>query len=170
MHVGASLGMAPRFSTGHLATHNHAIAGVRKSFTSLPDEFLFIDENTRGILALQRAADALVRIVPVGVSSPVADTLFEAAQQALRDVLRFNERLFATLDVQRFFYSVRPYYKPYRVGRQDIAAPTPATSPASTKSTCCSACAAPATRTTRSCWSTRCCSCCRRTRRDCATA
>ena len=119
MHVGASLGMAPRFSTGHLATHNYAIAGVRKSFTSLPDEFLFIDENTRGILALQRAADALVRIVPVGVSSPVADTLFEAAQQALRDVLRFNERLFASLDVQRFFYSVRPYYKPYRVGRQE---------------------------------------------------
>jgi hypothetical protein len=119
MHVGASLGMAPRFSTGHLATHNYAIAGVRKSFTSLPDESLFIDENTRGILALQRAADALVRIVPVGVSSPVADTLFEAAQQALRDVIRFNERLFATLDVQRFFYSVRPYYKPYRVGRQE---------------------------------------------------
>ncbi len=119
MHVGASLGMAPRFSTGHLATHNYAIAGVRKSFTSLPDEFLFIDENTRGILALQRAADALVRIVPIGVSSPVADSLFEAAQQALRDVIRFNERLFTTLDVERFFYSVRPYYKPYRVGRQE---------------------------------------------------
>ncbi|MFO1457586.1 MAG: DUF1864 family protein [Steroidobacteraceae bacterium] len=119
MHVGASLGMAPRFSTGHLATHNFAVAGVRKSFTSLPDELLFIDENTRGILALQRAADALVRIVPIGVSSPVADTLFESAQQALRDVLRFNERLLATLDVERFFFSVRPYYKPYRVGRQE---------------------------------------------------
>jgi hypothetical protein len=119
MHVGASLGMAPRFATSHLATHNHAIAGVRKSFTTLPDEFLFIDENTRGILALQRAADALVRIVPVGVSSPVADALFEAAQAALADVLRVNERLFATLDVERFFYSVRPYYKPYRVGRQE---------------------------------------------------
>ena len=57
LHLGASLGMAPRFSTAHLATHNRARAGVRKSFTSLPDEFLFIDENTRGILSLQRAAD-----------------------------------------------------------------------------------------------------------------
>ena len=47
----------------HLATHNLAVAGVRKSFTSLPDEFLFIDENTRGILSFQRAADALARIV-----------------------------------------------------------------------------------------------------------
>jgi hypothetical protein len=119
LHVGASLGMAPRFSTGHLATHNKAVAGVRKSFTSLPDEFLFIDENTRGILSLQRAADALTAIVPLGVSSPVADVLFEAAAQALRDVLRFNERLFTALDVDRFFYSVRPYYKPYRVGRQE---------------------------------------------------
>ncbi|HZO21294.1 MAG TPA: monodechloroaminopyrrolnitrin synthase PrnB family protein [Steroidobacteraceae bacterium] len=119
LHVGASLGMAPRFSTAHLATHNRAVAGVRKSFTSLPDEFLFIDENTRGILALQQTADALTRIVQVGVSSPVADVLFETAAQGLRNVLRFNARLSELLDVQRFFYSVRPYYKPYRVGRQE---------------------------------------------------
>jgi len=119
LHVGASLGMAPRFSTGHLATHNRARAGVRKSFTSLRDEFLFIDENTRGILSLQRAADALMSVVRLGVSSPVADVMFEAAQQALRDVQRFNDRLIDQLDVDRFFYSVRPYYKPYRVGRQE---------------------------------------------------
>ena len=119
MHVGASLGMAPRFSTGHLATYNRARAGVRKSFTSLPDEFLFIDENARGILSYQRAADALTSIVHLGVSSPVADVMFETAKQALRDVMRFNDRLMTQLDVERFFYSVRPYYKPYRVGRQE---------------------------------------------------
>ena len=119
LHVGASLGMAPRFSTAHLATHNRARAGVRKSFTTLRDEFLFIDENTRGILALQRAADALTGVVHLGVSSPVADVLFEAAKQALRDVIQFNARLMEQLDVERFFYSVRPYYKPYRVGRQE---------------------------------------------------
>jgi hypothetical protein len=118
-HVGAFLGMAPRFSTGHLATHNLAIAGVRKSFTSLPDEFLFIDENTRGILLLQTAADALTRILHIGVSSPVADIPFAIAKQALLDVLKSNERLFTQLNVDRFFYSVRPYYKPYRVGRQE---------------------------------------------------
>jgi len=119
MHVGASLGMAPRFSTGHLATYNMARAGVRKSFTSLVDEFLFIDENTRGILSLQRAADALTSIVHLGVSSPAADVMFAAAKQALGDVIRINDRLMRDLDVARFFYSVRPYYKPYRVGRQE---------------------------------------------------
>jgi hypothetical protein len=119
LHLGASLGMAPRFATAHLATYNKARAGVRKSFTSLPDEFLFIDENTRGILSLQRAADALSRIVHLGVSSPVADVMFDEAKLALRDVIRFNERLMEKLDVERFFYSVRPYYKPYRVGRQE---------------------------------------------------
>src|SRR3984893_4150313 len=119
LHVGSSLGMAPRFATAHLATHNKAVAGIRKSFTSLPDEFLFIDENTRGILSLQRVAEALTKIVYLGVSSPVADVLFDAARDALRDVIRFNTRLFEQLDVQRFFYSVRPYYKPYRVGRQE---------------------------------------------------
>jgi len=119
MHVGASIGMAPRFATAHLATHNLAIRGVRKSFTSLPAEFLFIDENTRGILAFQRAADALMRIVPLGISSPVNDVLFDAAKLALRDAIRSNERLFTELDVERFFFSVRPYYKPYRIGRQE---------------------------------------------------
>jgi hypothetical protein len=119
LHVGASLGMAPRFATAHLATHNKAVAGIRKSFTSLPDEFLFIDENTRGILSLQRVAEALTKIVDLGVSSPVADVLFNTAKEALRDVIRFNGRLFEKLNVQRFFYSVRPYYKPYRVGRQE---------------------------------------------------
>jgi hypothetical protein len=117
LHVGASLGMAPRFATSHLATHNRAVNGVRKSFTSLRDEFLFIDENTRGILALQTAADALTRIVHIGVTSPAADVLWETARRALEDVLRGNARLFAQLDVERFFYCVRPYYKPYRVGR-----------------------------------------------------
>jgi hypothetical protein len=45
--------------------------------------------------------------------------MFDAAKQALRDVIRFNDRLISGLDVERFFYSVRPYYKPYRVGRQE---------------------------------------------------
>lgn len=120
LHVGASLGMAPRFATSHLATHNRARAGVRKSFTSLADEFLFIDENTRGILCLQHAADALTRIVHLGVSSPVADTMFAVAKSSLEAVLEANERLFARLDIDRFFYCVRPYYKPYRVGRTEF--------------------------------------------------
>jgi len=119
LHVGASLGMAPRFATSHLATRNRAVAGVRKTFTSLPDEFLFIDENTRGILALQRAADALTQVVHLGVSNPVTDLCFDTAREALRDVLQFNRRLFEHLDVERFFFCVRPYYKPYRVGRTE---------------------------------------------------
>jgi hypothetical protein len=119
LHVGASIGMAPRFATAHLATHNLAVRGVRKSFTSLEDEFLFIDENTRGILGLQRAADALFRVVPLGVSSPIVAQLFDDAKRALEDVVRFNQRLADELDVERFFYCVRPYYKPYRVGRTE---------------------------------------------------
>ncbi len=119
VHCGASLGMAPRFATAHLTIHNRALAGVRKSFTSLEDEFLFIDENTRGILSLQRAADALTGIVHLGVSSPAADVMFEAAKQSLLEVMRANRRLMERLDVERFFHSVRPYYKPYRVGRQE---------------------------------------------------
>lgn len=120
LDAGTSLGMAPRFATAHLTTRNRAVGGLRKSFTDLADEFLFIDENTRGILCFQRAADALVRIVPLGVTNPVADTLLAAAADALREAIAVNVRLFERLDVDRFFWSVRPYYKPYRVGRQEF--------------------------------------------------
>jgi hypothetical protein len=119
LHIGASVGVAPRFATSHLATHNLARDGRQKSFTSLADEFLFLDYNTRGILAYKRAADALMRIPPLGVSHPVTETLFDDARDALDAVGRFNDVLFDELDVERFFYSVRPYYKPYRVGRQE---------------------------------------------------
>jgi hypothetical protein len=117
LHIGASVGIVPRFATSHLATHNRARDGRQKSFTSLEDEILFLDYNTRGILAYKRAADGLMRIPPLGLSHPVAETLFEDAHRALEDVGRFNTVLFERLDVDRFFYSVRPYYKPYRVGR-----------------------------------------------------
>ncbi len=119
LHAGASIGMAPRFASAHLATHNRAVGGVRKSFTSLADEFLFIDENARAMLAFQRAAEALMAVVPLGVDNPVADGQFVAAAAALRDVLACNTRLFESLDIDRFFFCVRPYYKPYRVGRQE---------------------------------------------------
>jgi hypothetical protein len=117
LHVGASIGMAPRFATAHLTIRNLAVAGVRKSFTDLPDEALFIDENARAILCFQRAADALARIPALGVSNPVADVQFAAAAEALRAAIAINARLFDRLHVDRFFYCVRPYYKPYRVGR-----------------------------------------------------
>jgi hypothetical protein len=119
LHIGASVGVVPRFATSHLATHNLARDGRQKSFTSLADEFLFLDYNTRGILAYKRAADALMRIPPLGISHPVTETLLDDACDALEAVGRFNDVLFADLDVDRFFYSVRPYYKPYRVGRQE---------------------------------------------------
>lgn len=119
MHIGASIGVVPRFATSHLSTHNAAINGRPKCFTSLKDEKLFLDYNTRGIFAYKRAADALMRITPLGVSHPVALALFEDALKALQDVAKWNDVLFTELDIDRFFYSVRPYYKPYRVGRTE---------------------------------------------------
>ncbi|MBV9693813.1 MAG: DUF1864 family protein, partial [Alphaproteobacteria bacterium] len=119
LHIGASLGVAPRFATAHLATHNRAIDGVQKSFTALKDEFVFIDFNTMGILNYKRAADALMRIPPLGISNPSTLLLLNNARDALNDVARTNDILFSRLDKDRFFYSVRPYYKPYRVGRQE---------------------------------------------------
>jgi hypothetical protein len=116
MQLGASLGVTPRFATSHLTTHNRADAGVYKSFTSLRDEFIFTDYNARGILAYKRAADALRRILPLGCSHPVSADLLVAARGALNDVTVYNDRLDKALDVERFFYCVRPYFKPHHVG------------------------------------------------------
>ncbi len=118
MHIGASIGVTPRFATAHLTTHNRAADGVYKRFTDLVDEKVFIDYNTRGILAYKRAAEALVHLHPLGISHPCAPDLFNACTHALEDVLASNATLFDTLDAERFFYCVRPYYKPHRVGSQ----------------------------------------------------
>jgi hypothetical protein len=119
MHLGTSLGVAPRFATSHLAMHNSAKNGVYKSFTSLEAEFLFLEYNTRSVFAYRRAADALVRTLPLGISHPVTYHLLMDAKIALQDVLKINSELFVQLDSKRFFYSVRPYYKPYRVGQHE---------------------------------------------------
>lgn len=116
LQLGAGLGVTPRFATSHLATHNRAVDGVFKGFTTLPDERLFHDYNARGILGYKRAADALVRALPLGVTHPVLAELLKAARDALGDVAQYNADLFRKLDVDRFFYSVRPYFKPHRVG------------------------------------------------------
>jgi hypothetical protein len=99
--------------------YNPAKNGVYKSFTSLQAEFLFLEYNTRGVFAYRRAADALVRTLPLGISHPVTYHLLLDAKNALQDVLKINSELFAQLDTDRFFYSVRPYYKPYRVGQHE---------------------------------------------------
>ncbi|WNC67955.1 DUF1864 family protein [Thalassotalea nanhaiensis] len=118
MHIGASIGVTPRFATAHLTTHNKAFNGTYKRFTHLEDEKVFIDYNTKGILAYKRAADALIKIQPLGISHPITADLLNVAKQGLKDVIDSNKLLFDKLDTDRFFNCVRPYYKPYRVGKE----------------------------------------------------
>jgi len=118
MHIGASIGVTPRFATAHLTTHNKALNGTYKRFTYLDDEKVFIDYNTKGILAYKRTADALIKIQSLGISHPITADLLHVAKQGLKDVIESNKSLFQKLDVDRFFNCVRPYYKPYRVGNE----------------------------------------------------
>jgi hypothetical protein len=119
LHLGASLGVTPRFATSHVTTWNRSIDGVYKTFTNVPDEFIFLDYNTRGVFAYKRAADALVRTLPMGISHPVTYDLLRDARIALEDVAKYNDILYDKLDSDGFFYKVRPYYKPFRVGRHE---------------------------------------------------
>jgi len=114
--LGSSLGVAPRYVFAHQALYNLAVRDTYRTFTSLPDERAFINNNGLAVLAYQRAANALRRIPPMGVSNPMAGYLFEDARAALDDVLRFNQTLSRTVEVDRFFFNIRPYFKPYRVG------------------------------------------------------
>lgn len=116
MQLGASLGVIPRFASAHLETHNRAIDGQYRTFTSLHDEKVFLDYNTRSVFAYIRASQALLQTLPLGISHPVTFDLLNTAKQALDEVFENNEQLFDKLDMDRFFYCVRPYYKTYRVG------------------------------------------------------
>jgi hypothetical protein len=117
--IGAALGVVPRFVFAHQSLFNEAIAGRYRTFTSLPDEEIFIRFNALGVFAYYRAADALRGIANIGVSSVVAGYLLDEAEAALGDVLRFNQELGKQLDVDRFFFNIRPYFKTYRVGDRD---------------------------------------------------
>jgi Domain of unknown function (DUF1864) len=120
LQLGSSLGTAPRFLTAHMETHNYAFDGVYRTFTGHEAERLFLEYNTRSAFAYMRAADALIRSVPLGVSHPVTHDLLVTATDALRDALTLNRELSARLDVDRFFFCVRPYYKPHRTGRTEF--------------------------------------------------
>lgn len=119
LQLGASLGVVPRFASAHLETHNRAINGVYKSFTSLDAEIQFIDFNTRGVFGFIRASQSLLSCLPLGVSHTVTYDLLHAAHSALVDVGHNNQALFEALDTQHFFYNVRPYYKPHYVGLRE---------------------------------------------------
>ena len=116
MQLGASLGVIPRFASCHLETHNRAVNGIYKTFTQLDDEKVFLDYNTRSVFAFIRASEALRQILPLGVSHPVTYDLLLTAKAALEEVYHNNQILFEKLDIDRFFYCVRPYYRPHRVG------------------------------------------------------
>ncbi|MEC7469441.1 MAG: monodechloroaminopyrrolnitrin synthase PrnB family protein, partial [Pseudomonadota bacterium] len=100
-------------------THNRAINGKYKTFTHLEDEKTFLDYNTRGVFGFVRASEALLHTLPLGISHPVTLDLLNVARVALQQVVENNTALFNELDVDRFFYNVRPYYKTHKVGRHE---------------------------------------------------
>ncbi|GGS47232.1 monodechloroaminopyrrolnitrin synthase PrnB family protein [Actinokineospora fastidiosa] len=117
--LGAGLGVAPRYVFAHQSTHNLAVDGVCRRFTTLPDEANFTTTNGLAVLAYQRAAAALRRVADVGVSSPLATYLLEDAKSALDDVLSFNRTLGKSLDVDRFYLNIRSYFMSHRVGSRE---------------------------------------------------
>ena len=118
--IGASLGVTPRFVFAHQSLFNDSRAGRFHTFTSLPDEEIFIRFNALAVLAYRRAAHALRDIAGMGVSNRVATYLFDDATAALGDVLRFNQELGRQLNVERFFFNIRPYFKTYRVNDREL--------------------------------------------------
>jgi hypothetical protein len=117
--IGTALGVTPRFVFAHQSLFNEAVGGRFHTFTSLPDEEIFIRFNALAVLGYRRAANSLRDIAGMGVSNPVAAYLFDDAVAALGDVLRFNQELAKQLSVDRFFFNIRPYFKTYQVNERE---------------------------------------------------
>ncbi|HEY1177425.1 MAG TPA: monodechloroaminopyrrolnitrin synthase PrnB family protein, partial [Phytomonospora sp.] len=118
--LGSALDVAPRFVFSHQSLYNTAVGDRIHTFTTLPDEKLFIVRNGEAVLAYRRAAHALSAIGAMGMSNPMAAYLFEDAAAALGDVLRFSQALARDLDTERFYLNIRPYFTPHAVGRAEF--------------------------------------------------
>ena len=112
-----------------------------------------------------------MRIPPIGISHAVAETLFDDASAALEDVGKFNDALFAELDVDRFFYQ-RPalLQAVSRRSRQEYRGANAGDFSGINEIDLLLGLCRGTTRTTRSSSSRRCSSCTPLTRRACATA
>jgi hypothetical protein len=119
IRLGSSLDIAPRIVFAHQSLFNDAAGGRFRTFTALPDEEIFIRYNALGVLAYYRAAHALRGIAGLGVTNKAAAYLLDEAEASLLSVLKFNQELGRQLDVDRFFFNIRPYFKTYRVGDRD---------------------------------------------------
>lgn len=71
IRIGDALDVVSRFVFAHQSLFNEAIAGRFRTFTSLPDEEIFIRLNALGVIAYQRAAHALRGLADVGVRTGV---------------------------------------------------------------------------------------------------
>lgn len=77
--LGAALNVAPRFVFAHQSLFNDASGGRFRTFTSLPDDEVFVRYNILGVLAYERAAHAVRGIADIGVTNVAAAYLFDAA-------------------------------------------------------------------------------------------
>jgi hypothetical protein len=111
--LGDDLGVAPRYVFAHQCLYGY------RTFTDLPGEHAFVTGNAVAALGYRRAAEALRTVALMGVASPAADYLLDAARVALEDVLVADRTLAAELDVDTFFGSIRPYFLSYRVGERE---------------------------------------------------
>ncbi|MEJ2855539.1 MULTISPECIES: monodechloroaminopyrrolnitrin synthase PrnB family protein [unclassified Saccharothrix] len=110
--LGTSLGVAPRYVFAHQSLHGF------RTFTSLPDEQVFVRQNGVAVVGYERAAHALRLVADMGVDGPVVEGLLREARRALEDVMTANRVLADTVDRRRFYLVIRPYFRPHRVGGQ----------------------------------------------------
>ncbi|RKT72807.1 uncharacterized protein DUF1864 [Saccharothrix variisporea] len=110
--LGTSLGVAPRYVFAHQSLHGF------RTFTSLPDEQVFVRQNGVAVVAYERAAHALRLVATMGVGGPVVEGLLREARRALEEVLAANRTLADTVHPRRFYLGIRPYFRPHRVGSQ----------------------------------------------------
>ncbi len=117
-HNGTAADRFERWLSDEFVTHNTELEEAYLAAGGRHDPDLAVLQQT---LALD-GAELIARLtappdpVAAGVSNPLAANLLGVARTALDDVLASNRALSECLDVDRFFFSIRPYFKPYEVG------------------------------------------------------
>jgi len=119
----STLAQIPRDSFIDYTSRNPSDTRER-TFTSLPQEKIFIDSLRRGMAALNLCLLNVLTVCIYPFSSKEFKTYFSAATESFRTMIDAIVQVKKGITPEVFTHQIRPFFEPFRVGDRVFSAPS----------------------------------------------